>query len=94
MNDAETMWRGRAQTAEATISTHKAAIEPLREKVRAVKESLCAKERSDGTFTIDFDKLVEKLGPEASLELRAIIDARYGITGEPGAKPRMRVVSG
>ena len=93
MNDAETMWRERAQTAEATISTLRNQINPLREEARSTKDALCAKRRNDGSFDINFDKLVEKLGGEACLQLRAIIDERWKISGEAGAKPRMKVVS-
>jgi len=87
----ESYWIERAQSAEAKLKTLHDSMEPLKLKARAIKESLCAKEHSDGTFSIDFDKLVERLGVGACLELRAIIDARYGISGEPGEKPRVRM---
>ena len=87
----ESYWIERAQSAEAKLKTLHDSMEPLKLKARAIKESLCAREQSDGTFSIDFDRLVERLGVGACLELRGIIDARYGISGAPGKKPRIKV---
>ena len=87
----ESYWIERAQSAEAKLKTLHDSMEPLKQKARTIKESLCARERTDGSFDIDFDRLVERLGVAACLELRGIIDARYGISGAPGKKPRVRV---
>ena len=87
----ESHWIERAQSAEARSKTYEGQVERLKEKVRDVKEALCAKEHSNGTFSIDYVKLTDKLGVESCLELRGIIDARYNISGAPGEKPRVRV---
>jgi len=69
-------------------------VDRLTQKCADIREALCAKERSDGSFDIDFDALVEKLGIESALVLRRIIDERYGISGEAGQKPRIRLAAG
>lgn len=81
----------RIRSLEAQLQTALDQIRPMKERMRNVMESLGAKERSDGSFAIDYDKLVERLGLEQAFKLRKIIDARYGISGEPGEKPRVRV---
>lgn len=78
MSTGDSHWIEKAQSAEAQLNQLRGQIEPMKEKIRHIKESLCAKEKADGTFSIDFVKLVEKLGPEAAMELRAIVDERYG----------------
>lgn len=88
---SESIWIDRAQSAEAKCETYRAQIDRLKEKVRTVCESLGAKERSDGSFLIDYEAFAERLGPEGALEVRAIIDEKYGITGAAGEKPRMKV---
>jgi hypothetical protein len=87
----ESHWIERAQSAEAKLKTLQDSMEPLKAKVRGIKDALCARERTDGSFDIDFDRLAERLGVAACLELRGIIDARYSISGAPGRKPRVRV---
>lgn len=73
------------------LQTLQAQTDRLTQKCADMREMVCAKERSDGSLTINFDALAEKLGPVACLELRAAIDERWGISGEAGKKPRIRV---
>lgn len=88
---SESEWMERAQTAEARLNTLKESIEPTLDRVREFKTNFGIKERTDGTIVVDFDKFVDRLGAEACLELRAIIDQKYRISGAAGEKPRMRV---
>ncbi|MCH7487765.1 MAG: hypothetical protein IIC04_12355 [Proteobacteria bacterium] len=87
----ESMWIDRANTAEAKLTTLQDQTSLLKEKVRSTREAVCAKEHSDGSFTIDFDALLKQLGAESCLELRASIDEEYRISGAAGEKPRIRV---
>jgi len=90
---SESDWIARAQDAESQISTLKQAYEPAIEKVRAFKSNFGVRERSDGEIVIDFEKFAENLGVEGALELRAVIDEKYQISGNPGEKPRIRLVN-
>jgi hypothetical protein len=83
-------WIERAQSAEAKLAALSGSTDKLKEKVRTVTETLGARERSNGSFEIDFEKLVANLGPENALEVRRIIDEQYGITGAAGVKPKMK----
>ena len=88
---SEEMWRQRAESAEAKLSTmeqaHKAAIE----RVRDFKANFGIKEKQGGVIEIDYDKFVSNLGPEGCLELRKVIDDVHKISGEAGQKPRIKV---
>ena len=84
-------FRAKYEDAVARNQTLKQQIEPLRNKCREIKESLCARELSDGSFEIDYSKLVKRLGIEGALELRMVIDQTYSISGEPGEKPKVRL---
>lgn len=90
---ADDFWIERAQSAEAKLATAIGQIEPLKEKVRTIRENLCAKERADGSYTIDFVALADRLGIEGALELRKEIDKRYHITGASGEKPRVKIAA-
>ncbi len=81
----------RAESAEAKLGTLKANIDSVVERVKNFKANFGVRERSDGSIDIDFEKMVDRLGPEACLELRSIIDNKYGISGAAGEKPRIRV---
>ena len=87
----EDFWVNRAQSAEAKLATLKANIDPVIDRVKQFKANFGVREKSDGTIEIDFEKMVDRLGPEACLELRSIIDNKYGISGAAGEKPRIRV---
>lgn len=87
----ESMWIERAQSAEARVSTYEASVAKLKEKIRSVMETLGARERGDGSFDIDYEKFVAKLGIEGALEVRRVIDEQYAISGAPGEKPRIKV---
>ncbi len=84
-------WIDRARSAEASLGTSQAQNDLLKEKVRAVTETLCARVKSDGSIDIDFDALVQKLPTEQALELRAAIDQHHRISGAAGEKPRIAV---
>ena len=67
-------WIARAQNAEAALTTIRETQDKIKDKFRAMKLLLGAKEKSDGTIDIDFDILVGNLTKEHALQLRAIID--------------------
>ncbi len=90
----DSFWIDRAQSAEAREKTLRDQIEPLKERVRSICEMLGARIKGDGSAEIDFEKFVEHLGMENALQVRAIIDERYGITGKSGEKPRIKVKAG
>lgn len=73
------------------LQTLQAQTDRITQKCADLREMVCAREHSNGTLTLNFDALAERLGPVACLELRAAIDARWNISGEAGQKPRMRV---
>lgn len=87
----ESYWVDQAQTWQAKYTTLESQLAPLKEKARVIKEALCAQEKSDGSFDIDFEALVTRLGAEGALELRNTIDSVYSVSGEPGQKPRVKV---
>lgn len=90
----ESHWIERAQSAEAKLATLKDNYEPALERVKRFKSNFGVREKSNGTIEIDFDKLVERLGVEACLELRRAIDEKYRIRGEAGEKPKISVRGG
>ncbi len=83
----------RAESAEAKFGTLKANMDAVIDRVKQFKTNFGVRERSDGSIVIDFEKMVGRLGPEACLELRSVIDDKYGISGAAGEKPRIRVRS-
>ena len=83
----------RAESAEAKLGTLKANIDALKERVQQFKANFGVREKSDGSIDIDFEKMVDRLGPEACLELRSIIDEKHGISGAAGEKPKIRVAA-
>lgn len=87
----EQFWIDRAQSAEAKLATLKANMDPVIDRVKQFKANFGIRESSDGSIDVDFDKFVERLGVEACLELRHIIDEKFGISGVVGEKPRIRV---
>lgn len=82
----------RAQSAEAKLKTLQEAYQPAIDRIQQFKTNMGVRERHDGALIVDFERFAKAIGPESALELRRIIDETYGITGEPGTKPRMRVV--
>ena len=63
----------------------------LQDTTRRVCETLGAKMKSDGSADIDYEAFIQRLGPEGALEVRAIIDEMYSISGAPGEKPRIKL---
>ncbi len=78
-------------SACAQRDTYKDQIDRLKEDARSVLDTFAARKKSDGSFVIDFDAFVQKLGPETALELRKAIDEVHNISGAAGEKPRMRL---
>lgn len=79
------------RSLQVRLQTVQAQTDRLTQKVADTREALCARERSDGSIVIDFDKLADRLGLEQCLVLRAAIDERWSISGEAGQKPRVRL---
>lgn len=92
MNDSG--WIDRAQSAEAQMATMREAYLPALDRVKQFKTNFGIRERSDGEISIDFDKFADRLGREGALELRAIIDQRYQVTGAAGEKPHIKLSNG
>ncbi len=90
---SEQEWRERAETAEAKLSTQEQAFHMSIDRVKQFKGNLGVRERDNGEIIIDFQKFVKGLGVGGCLELRREIDLQYGISGEPGKKPHMRLVA-
>lgn len=93
MAQGEQYWIERAQSAEAKLSTCQSAQDGLKEEVRTTRETFGARKRSDGSYEINYDIFVEHLGLEAALQVRAIIDEKYHVSGAAGEKPRVRMPS-
>jgi hypothetical protein len=91
MAQGEDYWREQAQSLAAQITTLKDAYGPAIDRVKQFKANFGVKERSDGQIDVDFEKFAEAIGIEGALELRKVIDEKYGISGEPGEKPHVRV---
>lgn len=87
----EGTWIDRAQTAEAKVTTITAQVERLKSEVRAIHEAFGSRKKSDGSYEIDYEAFVARLGVDGALEIRRIIDETYSMSGAPGEKPRMRV---
>ena len=87
---SEQMWMEKAQSAEARIAPLSSAVDDLKGKLRDITETFGVKRNFNGTVAIDYDKLVENLGPEQCLILRGVIDEKYRISGNAGEKPRIR----
>ena len=77
MSDSD-FWVQRAQSAESKLSTLRQAHESAIDRVKDFKTNFGIRERDNGEIMIDFSKFVERLGAESSLELRKIIDEKYG----------------
>ena len=90
----ESYWINRAQSAEAKLATLESNTGPMKEKIQNFKLNWGIKEKGDGSWDIDFDKFVERLGMEQALGLREIIDEKYRISGAAGEKPKVRVNAG
>ena len=90
---SEDMWSERAQSAEGLLVTMKESLALAVGRVKEFKGNFGIRERQDGEIVIDYDKFVDRLGLKEALVLRNIIDERYGITGEPGKKPHLKIVA-
>lgn len=87
----EAAWRERAQSAEARIETTKQSYEAAISRVQEFKANFGVRDKSDGSIEIDWEKFVDRLGLENALVLRGEIDQRWGVSGNPGEKPKVRV---
>ncbi len=83
----DSMWIERAQSCEAKLGTIQKGNDRLKEKIRYIMDTFGAREKTDGSFEIDYQKFVDMLKMERALEVRSIIDETYKIRGEPGEKP-------
>ena len=61
--------------------------------LRAIKTPFGIKTGFSGGFQIDYEKLVENLGLEQALILRAVIDEKWRVSGGPGEKPKVRLAA-
>jgi len=73
----ESFWVEKAQSLEAKFNTLQQSVERVKEDAKFVLETFSARKKSDGTFDIDFEKFVEKIGRETALGLKRMIDERY-----------------
>ena len=90
---SEQMWIDRAQSAEAKLSTMKQAHEAAVERIRNFKTNFGIREKDNGEIDVDFEVFVQRLGLENAMILRQIIDEVYQVSGEPGKKPRIKLVA-
>lgn len=79
------------KNARGIIAQHKLIIDGLKTKVRTMRDMVCAREMSDGSLSINYEAFVVKLGVAGWLELRAIGDAQFAVSGAAGEKPRVRM---
>ena len=89
----ESMWIERAQSAEARLHTATQVSAAALTRIKEFKTNFGIREKQDGSIEIDYGKFVARLGAGGWLELRAIGDEHWQVSGEPGAKPRIRVVA-
>lgn len=89
----ESYWINRAQSAEAKLQTVEDQFKPAIDRVKEFKANFGVREKSDGTLVVDYDRFAQAIGVEGALELRGIIDEKYSISGEPGAKPRIKLAA-
>ena len=68
----------KVSSLQAQLAACKSQIEPVLERYQSFKANFGIKEKSNGTMTIDFEKMVARLGPEQSAVLRAVIDEKHG----------------
>jgi hypothetical protein len=71
-------WIDRAQTAEAQLKTLREVQGAAIERIKQFKANFGVREKDNGEIVIDFQKLVERLGPEQAAELKLVIDEQYG----------------
>lgn len=79
----EQHWREKANSLQAQLDTLKGQMDPIIERYTTFKANMGVKEKSDGSISIDFDKFVERLGPEGWAALRKIGDEKHGTRPEP-----------
>uniref|UniRef100_UPI003D0EA8CF hypothetical protein n=1 Tax=Roseibium sp. TaxID=1936156 RepID=UPI003D0EA8CF len=66
----------------------------MKEEVRSVLDLFGAKKKANGQTTfyeINYEAFVDQLGVEGALQVRAIIDEKYQISGGPGEKPKIKM---
>jgi len=87
----DSIWIDRAQSAEAKLATYKEATGAAIERIKDFKANFGVREKSSGELVVDYDRFATAIGMEGALELRAIIDEKYNISGAAGEKPRIKV---
>ena len=93
MNFEGDEFRSKYESCQAKLTTIQDQQDRLKEDTRYVLETFAARKKSDGSFDIDFDKFIERLGLEKWIELRAIGDEHYRVSGAAGEKPRIKVAA-
>ena len=91
MDDSQLLER--AQSAEARFNSLHDEMENMKLRIQDFKRNFGVKEKQGGLIQIDYKKFAENLGMEQALELRAVIDEVYRISGSAGEKPKVRVSS-
>ena len=91
---AEDFWIEKAQSLEVQNTTLRANLDRVKNEFREIMDLLGARKKGDGSIDINYVQMVERLGPESCLELRAEIDRQHRISGEPGEKPKIRLAVG
>ena len=86
MNNDESFWVSRAQTAEAKLKTLREAQGAAIDRIRDFKANFGIKERSNGEIVIDFMKFAERLGVDGASELRKILNDKYPVAAVPKRK--------
>lgn len=74
----EDEWREKAQSCEARFTTIKDNQDRIQEDARTVLETFCARKKSDGSFDIDWEKFIERIGDEQASVVAEIIKEKYG----------------
>jgi hypothetical protein len=83
--------RDQLNSANAKMATMTDQFRPALDRVKAFKANAGLKEDSDGRITVDFEKFARNLGLAGALQLRAVIDEVYKVSGEAGEKPRVKL---
>jgi len=76
MND-ENFWIDRAHTAEARYNTLEQSVSRVKEDSRTILDTFCARKKPDGTYDINYEKFIQRIGHDGAIELRQIIDEVY-----------------
>lgn len=79
-----------ARSWETKYRTLKDQTERIQQDGRDILTMFAAR-KTDGSFSINFEKFANNLGLAQCLELRKVIDEMWRISGDPGEKPRVKM---